>query len=158
MAHDASAIGEGTQAAGTELTREQIVAMFERRQKAFEDLDHVALSRDYSTTCVVESPMGGVHHGREAAEAVIHAWFDAFVDLKTRVECLIVDPPRVAQVLAFEGTDIGTFLGAAPTGKHFKFTGVFIFEIQNGEIVHERRIYDFTGLLIQIGTLKAKPA
>jgi len=30
--------------------------------------------------------------------------------------------------------------------------------LRNGKIVHERRIYDFTGLLVQIGVLKAKPA
>jgi hypothetical protein len=28
----------------------------------------------------------------------------------------------------------------------------------DGLIAHERRIYDFTGLLLQIGVLRAKPA
>jgi hypothetical protein len=28
----------------------------------------------------------------------------------------------------------------------------------DGLIEHERRIYDFTGLLVQIGVLRAKPA
>jgi hypothetical protein len=27
----------------------------------------------------------------------------------------------------------------------------------NGRIIRERRVYDFTGLLIQVGLLKAKP-
>jgi steroid delta-isomerase-like uncharacterized protein len=158
MAQDASAIGGSAQAASMEKTRAQIVAMFERRQKAYDDLDAAALAADYAQSCVVESPMGGVHQGRTAAQSVLRAWFDAFVDLKIRVDCLLVDGERVAQVMAFEGTHIGTFLGVAPTGRHFQFTGVFIFELQNGEIVHERRIYDFTGLLVQIGALKAKPA
>jgi len=30
--------------------------------------------------------------------------------------------------------------------------------IRHGEIVHERRIFDFTGALVQIGVLRAKPA
>jgi hypothetical protein len=34
---------------------------------------------------------------------------------------------------------------------------VFVYELKDGKIVHERRIYDFTGLLIQIGVLKVKP-
>ena len=34
---------------------------------------------------------------------------------------------------------------------------VFLFEFQDGRIVRERRIYDFTGLLVQIGVLSAKP-
>jgi hypothetical protein len=35
--------------------------------------------------------------------------------------------------------------------------GVFVYELKDGKIVHERRVYDFTGLLIQTGLLKAKP-
>ena len=30
--------------------------------------------------------------------------------------------------------------------------------LRDGHIVHERRIYDFTGILVQVGLLKAKPA
>jgi steroid delta-isomerase-like uncharacterized protein len=158
MAHDASAIGAGARATGTDMTRAQIEAMFERRLRAFEDLDAAALANDYAENCVVESPMGGVQEGRVAAQTVIRAFFEAFVDLKTRLDCQLVDGQRVVQVLAFEGTHIGIFLGVPPTGKHFQFTGVLFFELENGEIVHERRIYDFTGLLVQIGALKAKPA
>jgi hypothetical protein len=28
----------------------------------------------------------------------------------------------------------------------------------DGKIQHERRVYDFTGLMVQLGVLKAKPA
>ena len=34
---------------------------------------------------------------------------------------------------------------------------VWIQKIQDGLIVHERRLYDFSGLLIQLGVLKVKP-
>jgi hypothetical protein len=34
---------------------------------------------------------------------------------------------------------------------------VRLFTMRDGRIAHERRYYDFTGLLIQIGILKAKP-
>ncbi len=32
-----------------------------------------------------------------------------------------------------------------------------MYTLKDGKVVHERRIYDFTGMLIQIGVLKAKP-
>ena len=48
-------------------------------------------------------------------------------------------------------------MGLPPTGKQFRFNGAFIFTLENGQIAHERRIYDFTGMLVQIGVLKAKP-
>jgi hypothetical protein len=37
-------------------------------------------------------------------------------------------------------------------------SAVFFYELKHGRIVRERRIYDFTGMLVQIGILKAKPA
>ncbi len=70
---------------GGRLTREQIEAMFVRRQEALDNLDAAALSANYAEDCGVES----------------HA---------------------------------------------------------NGEIVREQRIYDFTGMLVQIGVLKVKQA
>jgi hypothetical protein len=29
--------------------------------------------------------------------------------------------------------------------------------MRDGQIAHERRVYDFTGFLLEIGVLKAKP-
>jgi steroid delta-isomerase-like uncharacterized protein len=157
MGHDASGSGQAAHATGRDMTRDEIVALFDRRQEAWDNLDAAALCASYATHCVVQSPMGGTHEGRASAQAVLQAWFDAFVDLKVRVERLLVDGQRVAQVFAVEGTHIGPFMGMPPTHKHFKFTSVFIYELENGQIIHERRIYDFTGLLVQIGVLKAKP-
>jgi hypothetical protein len=34
----------------------------------------------------------------------------------------------------------------------------FLYTLLDGLIVHEHRILDFTGVLIQVGVLKAKPA
>jgi hypothetical protein len=34
---------------------------------------------------------------------------------------------------------------------------VSLCELHDGFITRERRIYDFTGLLLQVGALKAKP-
>jgi hypothetical protein len=35
---------------------------------------------------------------------------------------------------------------------------VFLYEFKDGKIVKDRRVYYFTGVLVQVGTLKAKPA
>jgi predicted ester cyclase len=53
---------------------------------------------------------------------------------------------------------MGGFMGLPPTGKPFRLPIVHFYEFQDGHILPERRIYDFTGLLVQIGVLKAKPA
>jgi predicted ester cyclase len=97
-------------------------------------------------------------HGRHAIEEVYRAWFIAFPDVAFSAdEALLIDGDRVAQRLTTTGTDSGGFLGLPPTGKAFKVPLVALCTMADHQIVHERRIYDFTGMLIQIGVLKAKP-
>jgi steroid delta-isomerase-like uncharacterized protein len=139
------------------MTREAIVALFNRRNEAYDRRDAAALAADYADDCVVESPSGGVHHGRAAAERVLRSVFDA-LNAKVRQDSLLIDDDQVAQTLTIEGTDDGQFLGLPPTGKSFRLPAVFLYTVKDGQITHERRIYDFTGMLVQVGLLKAKPA
>jgi len=140
------------------MSRDEIAALFARRQDLYDNFDAAALAADYADDVVVESPIAGVHRGRAAAEEALRAVFGAFLDMKTRTEALLIDGDRVAQVLAIEGTHIGEFIGVPPSHKPFRCAAVFLYELRDRKIVHERRIYDFTGVLIQIGVLKAKPA
>jgi len=158
MFRDAEATTAPSQPSGQGMTRDDILALFDRRQAALENLDAGAFISDYAPDCVIESPTGGTHEGREPAKAVVQAFFDAFMDLKVRREALLIDGARAVQVESMEGTHVGPFLGMPPTGKHFRFVVALVCELKDGKIVRERRIYDFTGLLVQIGVLKAKPA
>lgn len=146
-----------TPRATDEMTREEIVAFFDRHQEAYDNLDAAALAADYADDCSVESPMWGTHRGRAAVEGVYRKVFDAFLDHKIRTDSLVIDGSRVAWVLSLEGTDIGGFMGLPPSGKGFRVPAVFLFEFKDRRVARERRIYDFTGLLVQIGVLKAKP-
>jgi hypothetical protein len=49
-------------------------------------------------------------------------------------------------------------MGLPGSGRAFDIEGVRVFEMKDGLIAHERRYYDFTGLLIQLGVLRGKPA
>lgn len=140
------------------MTRQQVLDFFKRRWEAHDDLDAAALAADYAENAVIESPTAGVHTGREAAERTFRVIFSAFLDLTTAVDELIIDGDSVVAVVSLEGTHIGEFLGLPPTGKRFTMPAVFFYQLENGQIVRERRIYDFTGLLLQIGVLKARPA
>lgn len=139
------------------MTRDEIVALFKRRQEGWDSLDAAALAADYADDVVIESPMAGVHTGRAAAEQALRASFDAFLDLKMKTDALLIDGDRVVHVASTEGTHIGEFMGMPATRRPFHLAVVFMYELKNRQIVRERRIYDFTGLLVQIGLLKAKP-
>ena len=140
------------------MTRQQMLDFFKHREEAYDDLDAAALAADYSEHAVIESPTAGTHTGPEAAERTFRVIFGAFLDLTTKVESLIIDGNSAVTVVSIEGTHIGEFLGLPPTGKRFIMPAVFFYQLENGKIVRERRIFDFTGLLVQIGVLKAKLA
>jgi len=158
MFRDVEATSAPSQPSRGPMTRDETIALFGRRQAAFDNLDAAALVADYVPDCVIESPAGGTHEGRETAQSVLQAFFDAFLDLKIQRDSLVVDDSHVVEVSTVEGTHIGPFLGMPPTGKHFRFAIANVCKLRDGKIAHERRIYDFTGLLVQIGVLKAKPA
>ncbi|MGH9330737.1 MAG: ester cyclase, partial [Vicinamibacterales bacterium] len=73
-------------------------------------------------------------------------------------EDLIAEGDKVAFRVTGHGTHEGEFFGLPATGRRFECRVVFVYTLKNGEIVHERRILDFTGVLLQIGVLKARPA
>jgi steroid delta-isomerase-like uncharacterized protein len=140
------------------MTREAIVDLFQRWQRAADRRDVHGLVSLYAETCVIESPIaGGAITGRAANADVLEAAYKGFPDFRMQVDDMLIDGDRVAQVGTLTGTDTGGFMGLPPTGKPFRLPIVILCTVQDGLIVHERRIYDFTGMLIQVGILKAKP-
>jgi len=87
---------------------------------------------------------------------VYRAFFTAF-NPSFEQEELLIDGTRAMAVFRCSGTDRGGFMGMTPTGRSFVVPMVIITECQDGFITRERRIYDFTGFLVQVGVLKAKP-
>jgi len=139
------------------MTRDEITALFARRQAAYDDLDAAALAADYADGATIDSPLSG-SHGKADAERNLQAVFDAFLDLRMTFEPPIIDGDRVCAFATAEGTNIGGLMGLPPSGRSFKMRTAFFFELRSGKIVREHRVYDFTGLLVQVGVLKAKPA
>ena len=140
------------------MTRDDIVAMFERRQEALARLDAKALAADHTDDSVLESPFAGKPtSGRDAIAAVYESYFKAFNDIAFTQEDLLVDGDRVALIERVSGTDTGGVMGMAPTGRKISYQIAILYDLRDGRIARERRVFDFTGVLLQIGALKAKP-
>jgi steroid delta-isomerase-like uncharacterized protein len=140
------------------MTRDEIAALFARRQQAWDRLDAAGLAADYSDDATVESPLaGGSATGRDAIEKLFATYFAAFPDFKIEHELLLIDGDTVSQLTRASGTDMGGFMGMSPTRRKNTFRCAFFYSVREGRIARERRVYDFTGLLIQVGLLKAKP-
>jgi steroid delta-isomerase-like uncharacterized protein len=140
------------------MTRDEISKMFARREDACNGKDSAALAADYADDAVIDSPTAGVHQGPDGAKQAYDTIFHAFADNLRKTEALVIDGDHVAQVLTIEGTNLGGLMGLPPNGKHFRLPAVFLYDLHGDKIVRERRIYDFTGMLVQIGVLKARPA
>lgn len=141
-----------------DMTRLEITEMVARVMDAWRRRDIEALAGFHAEDGVVETPLGGgVTRGREAIRKVYEALFHSFPDVKLEHEKPLIDGDRVVLVARISGTDSGGFMGMHATGRAVDFPCVLLFDFENGLIARERRIYDFTGLAVQVGAIKAKP-
>ena len=141
------------------MTRDEILQLLAHRTEAWRRLDVEALVADYAADAIIESPMaGGTTQGLDQIKQVFQTYFTAFPNLEMEENEVVIDGQRAAVMATFAGNDVGGFMGMPPTGRRVTIPVVFLYEFKDGKIVRDRRVYDFTGVLIQVGTLKAKPA
>ena len=138
--------------------RKEIMEFFARRDEAWQRHDCAALAADHTEEGEVDSPVWGKVKGRSAIENIYMQWFISFPDAKYVTEHLLIDGEKAVQFIKMAGTQKGDFCGLPPTGKRFEMRCAFLFFFAEDRIAQEIRIYDFTGILLQLGALKAKPA
>jgi steroid delta-isomerase-like uncharacterized protein len=140
------------------MTRDESTAQIGRVLEAFARRDTDALTQLHAEDGVVESPLaGGLARGREAIARVYDALFHSFPDVTLQADEPLIDGNRVVLITRLSGTDRGGFMGMVPTGRSFDVPCILLFDYENGLIARERRIYDFTGMAVQVGAIKAKP-
>jgi steroid delta-isomerase-like uncharacterized protein len=139
------------------MNREDIVALFERRTEAWRRHDAAALAADHAETAVAESPLQGRLEGRKRIEEGYEFWTKSFTNLTFTFRDLMIDGNRVVQFFNVRGTQSAPFGGIPATGRRIDFSGVCLFTLgPDGLFVHEQRLYDVTGVLMQLGVLKVK--
>ena len=137
--------------------RDEIATLLSLRQRAWADRDSDALADQHSADAVMDSHLAGRVQGRSQIADVYAAWFAAFPDSQLTIEEITVDGVHVAELSTMNGTDTGGFLGLPPTHKPFRLRSAWLYTLHDGRFLHVRPIYDFTGMLVQIGAIKAKP-
>jgi sigma-B regulation protein RsbU (phosphoserine phosphatase) len=128
-----------------------IRAVFARMRDGYARRDAAALAVDYAAECVVESPIAGRHVGPQAVESGLRAVFSAFPDIHVHWDELLIDGNRAVSIGRTEGTNTGGLMGLPPTGKPFSISVVVLYTFGDDcKIVHERRMYDFSRLLLHL--------
>ena len=139
------------------MTRDETIAFFKQRDEFWRQRDAVRLAAGHSERGTIISPMFATVQGRDAIEKSYRDLFKVFTDLDIIIEDVIVDGDHIALAFRASATHSHEFFGLPGTGRRFDIHGVFLHRLEGGLIAHERRVYDFTGLLIQVGVLKARP-
>jgi steroid delta-isomerase-like uncharacterized protein len=141
------------------MTRADLQEVVERYVEIWQCRNSSALAAYHAANGIVESPMYATLRGRKAIEDAYRAFFTSFPDATVDVEALIIDPPQIATLTTINATHVNEFFGLPGTNRHIEFRNARVMRFDDDRLIaHERRIYDFTGLLLQIGVLRAKPA
>jgi uncharacterized protein len=140
------------------MTRADAVKFFTLQQQEWNARDAEALARSYTQDGTIVSPIFKTVHGSEAILGSFRSLFATFPDWEYVGLQLLVDGNHVAQQFRVRATHSGEFMGLPGSGRKFDIQGVRLIEMKDGLIAYERRYYDFTGLLMQLGVLRGKPA
>ena len=132
------------------MTADDIRTFFATHVQAFNNHDAAGVAMHYTDDSIVESPIAGRIVGRCEIEKSTRAMFTAFPDMQTQPDDLLIFGDRVVQTATTSGTDTGGFVGLPPTRRPFRISVVFLFTVRDNHIVHERRMYDFSGFLLQL--------
>jgi steroid delta-isomerase-like uncharacterized protein len=139
------------------MTRESLLAFFVDRQALWRARNASALASGHAADGRVSSPMWRELLGRDAILESYRQLFETFPDWEFQGERVLVDGNRVAQAFTATATLEGEFMGLPATHRRCQIEGVRLYEMKDGLIQTERRLYDFTGLLIQLGVLRPRP-
>lgn len=140
------------------MTHGEICAFFDAQRDHWRARDPEQLANGHAENGVLVSPIFRSVTGRPAILSSYRSLFDIFPDWDYRAERVLIDGAMVAEPFSATATHVGEFMGLAGSGRRFEIQGVRLFEMKAGLIAHERRYYDFTGMLIQLGVLRSKPA
>jgi len=143
----------------TVMTRADLQAIVERYLEAWANRDPEEIARFHSDEAVAESPIYSTLRGRQAIQDAARAFYTSFPDAAQAIEQMLIDPPHAAVFTTVNAKHVNDFFGLPGTGRRIEFRNARLMRMNDdGLIVHERRIYDFTGILVQTGVLRAKPA
>jgi steroid delta-isomerase-like uncharacterized protein len=121
--------------------------LFDRWHQAWSARDLKAAMALYADDCVVETPIYGTVKGKQALEEVDGKVFADYPDIRLEEPELIVNENRLAVSVTVTGTDARGTLSRP--GASLRFPAVLLWTTQHGLIVRERRLWDFSGFLLQ---------
>jgi steroid delta-isomerase-like uncharacterized protein len=93
--------------------------------------------------------------GKEANMQADADTLDAFDDVRSTIDAVIVEGDTAALRWTWEGTHTGTLpsLGIPATGQRVRFSGCSVYHFRDGKIVQQWEYGDLLGFLQQLGAI-----
>ena len=86
----------------------------------------------------------------EGVERFVSGFLVSFPDLRHTVEAMIAEGDQVAVRFSARGTQLGQWLGFAPTGRAIHYTGVTLARIAGDKIIEHHTWWDKAALIEQL--------
>jgi steroid delta-isomerase-like uncharacterized protein len=141
------------------MTNDEIRAFVRRYVDYCEKGNARDLASCYTDNAHVDSPMFHDLDGRAAIEKSWADLFRAIGESRIQLDDIIIDNEagaRAVIVFTTSGMHRGMLFGVPATGRRVEVRGAFVMKFENGLIASELRVYDFVGMLVQLGVLKTK--
>lgn len=137
------------------MTNDQIKAMVIRLYAEAIDGDNEALIDEIChPEMVIQDPIQGTMHGREAFKQLIRFFKGAFPGFRTEIHQVIVEGDSIVIHHTHHCVHTGDFLGLPPTGNQVVVSGLELTRLRDGKFSEWWRHDDDAGLLRQIGVLQ----
>jgi predicted ester cyclase len=105
----------------------------------------------YDENVIAHTPFGDIK-GRDGLKQ-FNMLIKAFPDIVMTIEDQVAEGDKVVNRFTFTGTHEGEFMGIAPTGKSFKFSGINIQVIVDGKFIEGWSVMDILSLDQQLGAI-----
>jgi predicted ester cyclase len=128
-------------------------------EQGFNGYDLEVLDAIVSPAMVEHQDFGPGHApGAEGVRAVIESLRSAFPDFHLAIEDLVVDGSIVWLRMVATGTNDGSFMGHAPTGRSMRINVFDAIRVEDGLMVEHWGVPDRLQAMLQMGLLSAPPA
>lgn len=103
------------------------------------------------------NPFHGSDGTREGTKKFFLEYFVSFPDLKFTVDRMVAEGDMVVSHVTATGTNKGTFMGMAATGRKVKIMGMDMVRVANGQLAERWGVWDTMGMMTQLGLVPPPP-
>jgi predicted ester cyclase len=132
------------------MTTETNKSVIRTMLQSFEKGDTKNVDKYFASNWVNHDPSLPPMKGLEGAKQLISLW-GAISNVKVTIEDSVAEGDRVAMRFTITGTQTGSFMGIAPTGKKINVIASGIFRVVDGKATDNWVNFDALGLLQQLG-------